>query len=461
MRPLNALLALALAALLAVPNVAAQDLGYARSATECSRVLGGTDVTVIFTADPGQSYGGIGEGYYIALALKAPRNVTIAGCYNATVGTIAGQRVAQIVTGEGPSTAQMCIFQVLSCSSVIKEIMFFGTAGFSPRVGGLLNPGNCEPPANPDPATLVRPGDLCVSLHAINWDCQGGPWSQTAAAFPQECSVPGSPNQPFVDAFTDRSSADFRGWDCFVDVIPNAASRRLADELMAGRPALQSVVPPAPVQEYTQWYFGNTTLAMGPTFSPNVSAPPRAFGPSVCAEVDSVFWWTGTPWDAQARGMVGYAVNVSGLASVPSGAFLGGSVVAASAMESIGMLAAQRNARRLTGIDVPYAIVRSASDYNLEPNVRSPANASVWLQGPSVAKPPGLSSDTATATVYAIQTGSQLILGALRQRCLAAGGSAAVCNDQGTPSVGVRGAEMGVAAGGAAAVAGAALNLLL
>jgi hypothetical protein len=406
-------------------QVNAQNWGYEKETAFCETSLG-SNVTIVFTADPGLQYGGIGEGYYIARAMKSPKTIKIPGCYQATVGTISGFTVAQIVTGEGPQAAQTCTLNVLQCSSVISSMYYFGTAGFSPRLGGVLNPnsGDCSTPSSA--GKMVRPGDLCVSFHATNWDCQGGEWSDTSKAYPNVCSIPGDPNQPYADAFSNPSTAQYRGWDCFVYPIAPAGSGKMANDLISmGSTTVSKVTPPADIQQYSSWYWGNTSLAMGYNFSAflNVSAPPTIFRPDECAEIDTVFWWQGLPWDAQARGMVAWGLSESVGRRVNAS-----QVVAASAMEGVGFLGGARQAYNLTGKAIPYTIIRSASDWVHQPVKKATAGGDVWIPADNVSPPPGLSSNTASASVFAIQTGSTLILGAFRQQCLNLGNVASVCD---------------------------------
>jgi hypothetical protein len=385
-------------------------LPYLSSEAECAKLLGGTDVSVIFTADPGEQHGGIGENYYLAQKLQNAQNVTFPACFSAQHGTLASSKVALITTGEGPSTAQLCAFQVLSCSKYIKETMFFGTAGFSPRKGGVINTPSCSPPE--DEGILVRPGDVCITSHAINWDCQGAEWSQTASNWPNECTLAGSPDSPFQDAYSDSSSASYRGWDC-IFLRDNQESRDLADELYLSKNATNEVSPPpSSVQDYITWYFGNTTKYINTTWAVDVEAAPHTFNRSECAEVDSVFWWTGTPWDIQARGFVSNAVG-----GTPNRT----ETVAASAMEGIGYMAALRIAENITGISVPHVIVRAASDYTIPAPIYKAANGT-WLPGPEVVFPDPTGSK-APATVYAIQSGNAVIYQMFQSRDVSGSGS--------------------------------------
>jgi hypothetical protein len=55
---------------------------YLSSKEACTSLLGGTNVSIIFTADPGLQYGGIGENYYLRQRLKDGKNVTFSACFS-------------------------------------------------------------------------------------------------------------------------------------------------------------------------------------------------------------------------------------------------------------------------------------------------------------------------------------------------------------------------------------------
>lgn len=201
--------------LLCIAGVVSQGLQYQLADDQCTSLFGFgiafRNITVVFTADPGVNYGGIGENFFLLQQLHDARNITLPLCYEATVGFLAGQPVALVTTGEGPSTAQVCVAEVLQCIHVIREVMYFGTAGFSPRLNGVFNPPNsCTPPK--EPGTLIRAGDLCITNLAVNWDCQTGSWTATSAGFPNLCTLPSNPNQPFTDLSSESIYiAGYRG----------------------------------------------------------------------------------------------------------------------------------------------------------------------------------------------------------------------------------------------------------
>ena len=387
---------------------------------DCEAFTGGTPsrpVSVLFTADPGTFHGGIGENYYVLEALQNKRNVTdfvSDVCYDAFSGTLSDSSALLVTTGEGPMTAQLCVYNVMSsCAAYISETMFFGTAGFSPRLGGFINPppgeNACAPPK--EQGVFTRYGDLCITNHAVNWDCQGGEWSSLAEGYPNECSSAGDPKQPFSSAYRDGPTLQTTGiqYDCFVDLVKNdSGSKALADELYNASLAMPPLTPPSATQEYNQWYFGNQTQAINQTgWTLDTDARPTVFNRTSCAEIDSVFFWTGTPWDAQARGMVAYSTGSLALEEAISG---DAPTVAASAMEGIGYLAALRTVREQTGTFAPFAIMRGMSDITVPIPVVQ-ANNGTWLSGAPIALPPALQNATSTpSTIYAIQSGNAVIL---------------------------------------------------
>lgn len=52
-----------------------------------------------------------------------------------------------------------------------------GTSGFTPVVGGVLNPPNCNASA-PATATPTHIGDVCISPFSVNWQCKLASWDQ-------------------------------------------------------------------------------------------------------------------------------------------------------------------------------------------------------------------------------------------------------------------------------------------
>ena len=72
------------------------------------------------------------------------------------------------------------------CSDYIKEIIWMGTAGYSPQQGGVIDTLRGCDAANPSTA-ITREGDLCITPWAINWDCKLTDWNDQCAGFPNVC----------------------------------------------------------------------------------------------------------------------------------------------------------------------------------------------------------------------------------------------------------------------------------
>lgn len=51
----------------------------------------------------------------------------------------------------------------------IREVIAFGTSGWSPAVGGIIDPGDCSQTGSGD---ITRIGDICVTPFASNWACK-------------------------------------------------------------------------------------------------------------------------------------------------------------------------------------------------------------------------------------------------------------------------------------------------
>lgn len=134
--------------------------------------------------------------------LQSRVNVTGSSfCQSLAHGSVLGNPTLVVASGIGPGTAALCVMELLQCRSAaarsithhsnckaprgyhsatdlamvrlantceccsdyIKEIIWMGTAGYSPQQGGVIDTmRGCNFP-NPD-TQITREGDLCITL---------------------------------------------------------------------------------------------------------------------------------------------------------------------------------------------------------------------------------------------------------------------------------------------------------
>ena len=161
-----------------------------------------------------------------------PKGVT--SCPDARYGKIMGLPVAVVTTGIGPMASALCVYDIMeACGSTVKEIIYSGTSGWTPQLGGILNNGSCD--AANSVGRINHVGDVCVSPFSVNWDCRKAAWSLTAAEYPNVCNFPEQLFGP---------SASFLFGTC---EFPNVTATQLAlsDEIIAAatRPGARSEMP--------------------------------------------------------------------------------------------------------------------------------------------------------------------------------------------------------------------------
>eukprot|EP00887_Chlorella_sp_A99_P003096 scaffold9.g3096.t1 len=303
-------------------------------------------------------------------------------CPHLAVGEIMGQRVLIGTTGINAVAAALCTSQLLSCGPLVNEILWIGTSGWSPQVGGVLDSGDCSR-ANQSPE-VTRIGDVCVSPMGLSW-CFRSDWEGEAA-------------EPAV--FAGPADAELFG-RCLFGM--SAASRALADELAAAARAA-AVYPTRSwaVQAFEERYWEVMRAGTGVRYALDPAAPPAVYDYRRCAEVASPNIWSGHPWDAQARGFVAQLISASGAANVSKS-----DVIAVAGMEASGLLDALAQAAVGGRRSIPVAIVRGNSNY-----VSSAAGPGVWVAGPQV------QLDPAAGYSLAIQSSSAAVLSLLQARCL-------------------------------------------
>lgn len=397
------MLALKAAALLAFMTTSFRSQVRAQSTTQsCEDLVGGYNTTVLMVADPGSFSGSAEAKYYLANlenATYVPPGSTI--CVSRAHGKIMGQNVTVVSSGINAQNAAMCVMEILSCATHVKEIIYSGTSGFSPALGGIVNPPDCVETAMPE--TITRLGDVCVTPFANNWECRLASWSQQCTGYPNQCTDPELTDNLTVSALYGQCSFD--SYD--------QASVDLADEILAAAQANSAASNAlrrnTKVENYEQAYWAAMSNGTGETFlgTYNGLGAPSIYGYDKCAETDGQFFWSGAPWDFNARTYVAYTLSTAlGKDITPY------DVIAVSAMEAVGVAAAMAKYSAIPGNPkIPYTFVRGSSDYVHLP--LSSRRVGVWDEVKTV--PP---VDFVNGYAYAIASYSTVVLDLLTARCM-------------------------------------------
>ncbi|KAG2438952.1 hypothetical protein HYH02_010745 [Chlamydomonas schloesseri] len=378
----------------------------------------GGGISLVLTADPGD-FSGTPEAHHIIANLKhkvvKPRSSSV--CGGLYFGELMGQAALVVTTGIGPTAAGLCTQELLTaCGSAVTELIYFGTSGWSPQLGGVLNPPDCGG-ANPS-RKITRVGDVCISPVSVNWVCKKSTWTLQAQGFPNQCFRPAEVAGPNATALYG---------ECLFATDNLDANLALADSLMAaarsarGRAALPHRNNLVTGQE--QKYWGLMAEGTGETY-PAVSGEdmPVVWDYTQCAEVDGQFFFTGAPWEIKARDYAAQAISTAlGFAKPGSGArdsVDATEVIAVSAMEGVGVAEALEKYHRLdsTPRRIPYTNVRTLSNWIHHPVGRKPGSSGASAEWDIFQEVP---EDYVNGYAYAIATGSVTILSLFQQRCLA------------------------------------------
>ncbi|KAG2443695.1 hypothetical protein HXX76_002043 [Chlamydomonas incerta] len=422
--------------------------------------------SLVLTADPGD-FSGTPEAHHIIANLKhkviKPRSSSV--CGGLYFGELMGQPALVVTTGIGPTAAGLCTQELLAaCGASATELIYFGTSGWSPQLGGVLNPPDCGA-ANPG-RKITRVGDICISPVSVNWVCKKSTWTLQSQGFPNQCFRPQEVAGPNATALYG---------ECLFATDNLDANLALADSLAAaarsvrGRAALPTRNDL--VTDLEQKYWGLMSEGTGVTYPP-VSGEdmPVVWDYTQCAEVDGQFFFTGAPWEIKARDYAAQAISTAlGFAQPGSGlrdSVDATEVIAVSAMEGVGVAEALEKYHRLdsTPRRIPYTNVRTLSNWIHHPVGRKPGSSGAAGEWEIYQEVP---EDYVNGYAYAIATGSVTILSLFQQRCLAGlqlGVIAAADPEQGQLLAaalrrhGLGGLALWAQQGGAAGAAGAAAS---
>ena len=262
-------------------------------------------LSVIMTADPGGMVG-LGECDVIEAELKdtwlEPDGLYF--CDRILHGTLYGQPVLLVTTGIGHDHASVCMSDLLRVFEVqLKDIFFLGTAGFSPRRGGVLDPDHCGSDGalggGAADDALVTLGDVCVSPWSTNWDCQRCVWS----------------SEPTSGTVCQRPLCSMHGReDLFGELVctfwGSERSNALADEVYAAAESAALPTPPDALMARITRYWEAMGRGTGKDYLSALRRTNKALDYRVCSELSSNTFWSGAPFDYLAREYVARLTNL-------------------------------------------------------------------------------------------------------------------------------------------------------
>ncbi|EFJ50281.1 hypothetical protein VOLCADRAFT_89239 [Volvox carteri f. nagariensis] len=376
-------------------------------------------VSLILTADPGD-FSGTPEAHHILANLRhqltKPRSETV--CGGVVLGSLMGQDVLVVTTGIGPTAAGLCVQELLTpCGPYISEMIYFGTSGWSPQLGGVLSPPDCDQ-AN-DNGRITRVGDVCISPVSVNWVCKKSTWVMQSEGFPNQCFRPEETEGPNATALygeclfaTDNLDGNLALSDALIGAVRTprgSSSLPYRNELVA---------------ELEARYWGLMSQGTGLQY-PQVSQSdrPGLWNYTQCAEVDGQFFFTGAPWEIKARDYAAQAIATALVygkrGSGSRDSLSAREVIAVSAMEGVGVAEALEKYHRLstTKRRIPYTNVRTLSNWVHQPVGKvAEGEWRVYQEVPE---------DYVNGYAYAIATGSATIMSLFQQRCLTEAAAAA------------------------------------
>lgn len=357
----------------------------------CSAIgaVSGSAIPVIgvFCADNG-TFSGLSEVSFISEQVESqtPLDGVDGMCQSAFVGTfrLTNGTLARIVlatTGIGAVSAALCTSALLRLTTVrFLEIVFVGTSGMSPVLGGFepTAPGGCHSQNLP---TTIAVGSVCVtsaSLDGSCGECISNPVDE-GSDLPNECARPNCANHTATSLFGTCS-----------EVLPNdlAASIAMSNNGKAFPPQ-----PAAVASGSAAWWSAHQVVdaytRQHPPASPTLHTN--------CAEVDGHQIWVGAPLDYLCRE---YAAELLGLTPATT--------LCVAAMESNGFMQAVRQSRQA----IKVALVRGASNWDMLP-LSAADNSTIalrWLQNATYVTSSAHLDFIKGSYQYAVHTSNNVIL---------------------------------------------------
>ncbi len=233
-------------------------------------------------------------------------------------GEIYSQPVTVVTMGEGKVNSATCMSALLDYyhgHSGITDVLWSGIAGITPMFGGMLDASGQR---RHDQPTVI--GDVCTTFVARDWDLQ------FSSAAEQTWWLSGTPNPASVAL----------------------GSQKLSLELYQAGLAAQWPDLPAGPRDNTIKYNGEAAVRK-----------PTVYGIDRCAEITGDDFWHGTLEDARARELV-----AAELTRDLSRQITPDKIVVLTAQEGTGWGDVLDKYAKATGHAIPFAISRSASNFD-------------------------------------------------------------------------------------------------
>lgn len=302
----------------------------------------------------------------------------------ATGGKIVG--VVLATTGIGEATAALCTQSLLVSSGLtFSKMIFVGTSGISPVIGGLnpAAPGGCEEMNAP---TTIAVGSVCVTHAAVDMSCGMCISNPVASAsdLPNECSRPncnGHLNEAMYGTCTQTGSAALAS-----SIFQASAGRSFSPQ------------PAAIATGSALWWAAHEAV----DYETRTHPPLTPSLLSNCVEADAHQIWVGAPLDYLCRE---YSAELLGSAHSAQ------SVPCVVAMESTGFLNAVNGFN--SGNAIEAAVVRAAANWDMYPLTAPSGNLNTslrWLQNTTYVSDSDHLAFVKAAYQYAVRTSNEVIL---------------------------------------------------
>lgn len=343
-------------------------------------------VDVAFLCADNGTFSGLSELAFVSDEVFQQEPLVAPLCQSASIGYTfgSGGKVISVIvatTEIGAIQAAACTQSILLFSGLrIQRVVFVGTSGFSPVVGGFepLSQGGC----NQLSASVERiaVGSICVSSDAFDLSCGtcvSNPLSQ-AETLPNECFRPNCHGHLATSLFGN---------------CVHRVNRSLADQIFSASTLVQLPSQPAEVRNGSaRWWAAHEAVPQ----ALRSSAPDVPVILRNCAEADARQIWVGAPLDYLCREYASELINTTS-----------GSVPCVVAMESAGFLTVVSQLQG-NGIALEAAVVRAASNWDMYPQVS--VGVGRWAQNSTYASDEEHLDFVKATYQYAVRTSNELIL---------------------------------------------------